>query len=81
MGESHAYVLHFAPDGEIGDHEAGFDQVFLVVSGSAWLRVDGDTVELDAGDAGFVPQGSMHAKGSAGGATAVMFQALDMSRS
>jgi hypothetical protein len=40
-GESHAYVVHFDPGGEIGMHEAGFDQLFLVVSGHAWLTVDG----------------------------------------
>jgi quercetin dioxygenase-like cupin family protein len=73
-GESHAYVLHFEPDGEIGVHEAGFDQLFLVVSGEAWLNVDGDTVELRPGEAGVVPRGSMHAKGSRSGGTAVMVQ-------
>jgi len=36
-GESHAYVLHFDPGGEIGMHEANFDQLFLVVSGEACL--------------------------------------------
>ena len=79
-GEAHAYVLHFEPDGEIGMHEAGFDQLFLVVSGEAWLSVEGDTVELRTGEAGVVPRGSMHAKGSRRGATAVMVQMLDMTR-
>ncbi len=79
-GESHAYVVHFDPGGEIGVHEAGFDQLFLVVSGEAWLIVEGDTVELRAGEAGVVPGGSMHAKGSRSGGTAVMVQMLDMTR-
>lgn len=79
-GESHAYVLHFDPGGEIGMHEAGFDQLFLVVSGEAWLTVEGDTVELSAGETGVVPRGSMHAKGSRRGGTAVMVQMLDMTR-
>jgi quercetin dioxygenase-like cupin family protein len=79
-GESHAYVLHFDPGGEIGMHEAGFDQLFLVVSGDAWLTVVGDTVELRSGEAGVVPRGSMHAKGSRHGGTAVMVQMLDMTR-
>ncbi len=73
-GESHAYVVHFDPGGAIGLHEAGFDQLFMVVSGDAWLTVDGATVELTPGEAGVVPRGSMHAKGSRGGATAVMVQ-------
>jgi hypothetical protein len=47
-------VLHFDPDGEIGMHEAGFDQLFLVVSGEAWLTVEGDTVELRSGEAGVI---------------------------
>ena len=80
-GESHAYVLHFDPGGEIGMHEAGFDQLFLVVSGEAWLIVEGDTVELKPGEAGVVPRGSMHAKGSRNGGTAVMIQMLDLTRS
>lgn len=79
-GESHAYVLHFDPEGEIGMHKAGFDQLFLVVSGEAWLTVEGDTVELRSGEAGVVPQGSMHAKGSRSGGTVVMIQMLDMTR-
>lgn len=77
-GECHAYVLHFDPGGQIGMHEAGFDQLFLVVSGEAWLTVDGDTAELEQGEAGVVPRGSMHSKGSAGGATVVMIQMRDM---
>jgi len=77
-GESHSYVLYFDPGGRIGMHEAGFDQLFLVVSGSAWLTVDENTVTLEQSEAGLVPRGSMHAKGSIGGATVVMIQALDM---
>lgn len=77
-GESHAYLLYFDADGEIGEHEAGFDQVLLVVSGTAWLTVNGDTIELNPGEAGVVPRGSKHAKGSKSGGTAVMFQTFDM---
>ena len=77
-GESHAYVLHFDPGGQIGSHEAGFDQLFLVVSGEAWLTVDGVTAELEQGDAGVVPRGSVHSKGSADGATVVMIQMRSM---
>jgi quercetin dioxygenase-like cupin family protein len=77
-GESHAYVVHFDPGGEIGMHEAGVDQLFLVVSGNAWLTVDGDTVQLRSGEAGVVPRGSVHAKGSKNGATAVMIQMSDL---
>ena len=77
-GESHAYVLHFDPGGEIGAHEAGFDQLFAVVSGAAWLAVDGSTVDLAAGEAGVVRKGSMHSKGSRSGATVVMIQMRDL---
>ena len=77
-GESHAYMLHFDPGGAIGTHEAGFDQLLVVTSGTAWLTVDGNTLELAAGEAGVVRKGSMHAKGSSTGATVVMIQMLDL---
>ena len=76
--ESHAYVLYFDPGGEIETHKAGFDQLFAVVSGEAWLTVDGSTVELVTGEAGVVRKGSMHAKGSRSGAIVVMIQMLDL---
>ncbi len=79
-GESHAYVLHFDADGEIGMHRGGFDQLFLVVSGEAWLTVEDETVQLSSGEGGVVPRGSMHAKGSRSGGTVVMIQMFDMIR-
>lgn len=30
-GKSHAYALHFDAGGEIGEHETGFGQLFVVV--------------------------------------------------
>ena len=73
-------MLHFNPGGEIGIHQAGFDQLFLVVSGEAWGTVEGGPVELRSGEASVVPRGSMHAKGSRSGRTAIMVQMLDMTR-
>jgi quercetin dioxygenase-like cupin family protein len=73
-GESHAYVLHFEAGGEIGEHETGFGQLFVVVGGAGWVVSGSDRYEVGLGDAVFLPRGVMHAKGSENGMTAVMIQ-------
>jgi quercetin dioxygenase-like cupin family protein len=73
-GESHAYVLHFEAGGEIGEHETGFGQLFVVVDGAGWVVSASDRHEVGIGDAVFLPRGVMHAKGSESGMTAVMIQ-------
>ncbi len=77
-GESHAYVLHFQPGGEIGEHETEFGQLFIVVDGGGWVRSGPDQYEVGTGDAVFLPRGTMHAKGSKSGMTVVMVQAFDL---
>jgi len=77
-GESHAYVLHFEAGGEIAEHETGFGQLLVVVDGSGWVRCGPDRFEVGAGDAVFLPRGTMHAKGSETGLTAVMVQIFDL---
>jgi quercetin dioxygenase-like cupin family protein len=80
-GEAHVYVVHVDAGGEIGPHEAGFGQLFVVVSGSGWVReADGPRVEVDAGQAAFFGRGTVHSKGSDGGMTAVMIQVTDLYR-
>lgn len=37
VGESHVYVVRFAPGGQIGQHPAGFGQLLLVIDGSGWV--------------------------------------------
>jgi quercetin dioxygenase-like cupin family protein len=77
-GESHAYVLHFEAGGEIGEHETGFGQLFVVVGGAGWVVSGSDRYEVELGDAVFLPRGVMHAKGSESGMTAVMIQMYDL---
>ena len=77
-GESHAYVVHFDAGGEIGEHETGFGQLFVVVDGSGWVLCGSDRYEVESGEAVFIPRGVVHAKGSESGMTAVMIQMYDL---
>jgi hypothetical protein len=36
-GEGHIYCIYLGPGGEIGPHESGFAQLFLVLAGSGWV--------------------------------------------
>lgn len=77
-GPSHTYVLHFEPGGFIGTHETGFGQLFIVVSGNAWVDVAGDRVDLASGEAVAIQRGVLHSKGSESGGTVVMVQMFDL---
>lgn len=77
-GESHAYVVQFGPDGEIGEHETGFGQLFIVVEGSGWVRAGSKMHDVEVGDVVHLDRGELHAKGSSSGMTAVMVQMFDM---
>jgi quercetin dioxygenase-like cupin family protein len=75
-GEAHVYCLHFEAGGGVGEHVAGFDQLFLVVSGEGWAAgADGRRVKLSAGEGAFFERGETHSKGSDAGMVAVMVQA------
>jgi len=75
-GESHVYAVHFEAGGEIGAHEAGFDQLFVVVEGSGWgAGADGVRMTLALGQAAFFARGEVHSKGSERGMKAIMIQA------
>jgi len=79
FGEAHAYVLHFEPGGEIGRHEAGFGQLFVVVAGQGWVAGDdGVRVEIGSGDVVMFDRGELHAKGSETGMSVVMVQIRDL---
>lgn len=73
-GPTHAYVLDIAPDGVIGDHVAGFDQLFVVLAGSAWIIVNGERFDLETSEGALVRKGDTHSKGSTSGASALMIQ-------
>lgn len=77
-GESHTYAVHIEPGGEIGEHETGFGQLFIVIDGSGWVQSGADRHEVTAGEAFFLPRGVQHSKGSKAGMTALMVQAFDL---
>ena len=79
QGEAHIYCLHLDAGGEIGAHEAGFAQLFLVVEGSGWVSgPDGKRQLLGHGQGAFIARGDLHAKGTASGMIAIMVQLTDM---
>ncbi len=74
-GESHSYALYFEPGGTIGKHEAGFDQLFLVVDGEGWVSDSNDNrLQLQKGQGAFFEKGEIHSKGSNSGMTVIMVQ-------
>ena len=78
-GEAHAYVLYFAPGGEIGPHRAGFGQLLVALSGSGWVAGgDGERHDLPEGHAALITRGETHSKGSEAGMTALMVQVRDL---
>lgn len=81
-GDAHAYLLHFEAGGTIGRHEAGFGQLFIVLTGGGWAAGgDGVRVGISAGDVVMFERGEQHAKGSDTGMSAVMVQIRDLARS
>ncbi len=78
-GEAHAYLLHFDAGGAIGRHEAGFGQLFVILTGEGWVAGDdGLRVEVKAGDIVMFDRGEQHAKGSDTGMSVVMVQIRDL---
>jgi len=74
-GECHVYFVHLAAGGVIGPHPAGFDQLFLVASGSGWVAgPDGLRQPLSAGQGAVIARGEIHSKGSDAGLAAIMVQ-------
>jgi quercetin dioxygenase-like cupin family protein len=78
-GEAHVYCVRFEPGGKIGQHPAGFAQLFLVVAGAGWASGDdGVRVELAVGQGAYFARGEQHAKGSDVGMTAIMIQVREL---
>lgn len=78
-GEAHFWYVRIEPGGEIGRHEAGFGQLFLVVEGSGWASGgDGEPVAIEAGQGVWIARGEHHAKGSETGLTALIVQVRDI---
>jgi quercetin dioxygenase-like cupin family protein len=74
-GEVHVYCVYFAPGGVIGEHPAGYAQLFLVMAGEGWVAgADGERVSLRAGEGAFISPDERHSKGSEPGMTVLMVQ-------
>jgi quercetin dioxygenase-like cupin family protein len=80
-GDAHVTVVHIQPGGELGRHPTGWAQLWVIVSGSGWVSEnDGPRVEMDAGEAVLIERGTVHAKGSAAGMTALVVQVTNLHR-
>jgi quercetin dioxygenase-like cupin family protein len=78
-GEARFWCVRIEPGGEIGRHEAGFGQLFLVVEGSGWAEGgDGKRVAIAAGQGVWIARGEHHAKGSETGLRALIVQVRDI---
>lgn len=78
-GEAHFWYARIEPGGEIGRHEAGFGQLFLVIEGSGWAEGgDGQRVAIGAGQGVWIARGEHHAKGSETGMRALIVQVRDL---
>ena len=78
-GEAHVYCVYFEPGGQVGEHHAGFGQLFLVIHGEGWVSGgDGRRVKLAAGQGAYFGRGELHSKGSETGMAAVMVQVADL---
>ena len=74
-GACHVYAIHIEPGGEIGPHEAGFDQLWIAVEGEGWgAGADGERQALPNGGAMVFRRGEVHSKGSDTGMKAIMIQ-------
>jgi quercetin dioxygenase-like cupin family protein len=73
-GEAHVWLLTFEAGGMIGPHTAGFDQLFFVLEGSAWVEVGDERTELASHEAATIDLGEIHSKGSLHGARVLMVQ-------
>jgi quercetin dioxygenase-like cupin family protein len=78
-GEARFWLVRIEAGGEIGRHEAGFGQLFLVVEGSGWAAGgDGERIPVAAGQGVWIARGEQHAKGSEKGLTALIVQVRDV---
>ncbi|PYS94587.1 MAG: cupin [Acidobacteria bacterium] len=78
-GAAHVYCVYFSPGGKIGEHRAGFGQLFLGIHGAGWATgEDGRRVELSAGQGVYFERGELHSKGSETGMAAIMVQVAEL---
>jgi mannose-6-phosphate isomerase-like protein (cupin superfamily) len=73
---SHIGCMHLGKGGVVGYHPAVVPQLFLVVQGEGWVRVDGtERVPIKAGQAAFWEAGEGHESGTEIGMTAIVIEA------
>jgi hypothetical protein len=73
------HVAYLDPEGLIGRHPAGTDQLFLVVNGNGWVSGrDGHSVAIAAGQAAFWQVGEQHETTTDTGLSAVIIQSNEL---
>ena len=78
-GETHIYCIYFESGSQIGEHPAGYGQLFLVMNGEGWAAShDGHRVKLKAGQGAYFQPGEFHSKGSDTGMTVIMVQVSNL---
>jgi quercetin dioxygenase-like cupin family protein len=71
----HVGCLHFSEHSVLGLHPAKVNQLFLVVSGSGWVRTDSTPpVPVHEGEAVFWEAGEIHESGSKAGMTVIVIE-------
>lgn len=69
-------VMRYSPGAVLGTHPAGMDQLFIVVSGSGWIRTgEGAPEPIAESEAVLWKAGEVHESGSESGMTALIVQA------
>jgi quercetin dioxygenase-like cupin family protein len=79
LGEAHLHVVRMEAGGVIGPHEAGFGQLFLVVSGVGWAAgPDGEHRVLVPGQAAYIRRSELHSKGAESALIALIVQVREL---
>jgi quercetin dioxygenase-like cupin family protein len=67
--------IHFDREGVVGMHPATMPQLFLVIEGAGWVRVEGDEkVSVSKGTAVFWEAGEQHESGTETGMVAIVIE-------
>lgn len=75
-GECHVGQMQLAAGSVLGMHPTAIDQVFFVVQGEGWTRVEGqEAVAIVAGQAAVWRAGEHHESGTEVGMTVILIQA------
>lgn len=79
LTDARVHVAYLDPEGLIGRHPTGTDQLFLVVKGNGWVSgSDGHSVAIAAGQAAFWQAGEQHETTTNTGLSAVIIQSNEL---